>query len=187
MARYSLLEKLAGHNEPEVDGTAIVKLAYAYGQSEPEFDGGAIMKLASAYGQTKQAGVKEKLLSMLGGERKSTGRKAAVAAGAAAAGGLVGSQADKIKEYLSMLLAKPGIPVKKGLGAMLDAGKKSVEMNQKLMNTPIVGDKSTAIIKGKKLADMTMSGADPDKAAEANKYIMSVLDHLKHVVSKVGS
>jgi hypothetical protein len=112
MARYSLLEKLAGNQEPEVDGTALLKLAETYGRDEAEtgFDGSAIVKLAEAYGQTKEAGMgglkaklmgmlgkakekaddakegaRGKLLSALGGERKSSaGEKAAKAGGIAA-------------------------------------------------------------------------------------------------------
>ena len=140
MARYSLLEKLAGHSEPEVDGTAIVKLAQAYGQAaaESEFDGTAIVKLAEAYGQTKQAGVKDmkaklmgmlgkakekaedakegargKLLSALGGERKSTlGAKAGKAGGVAALMGGSAVAGSKHHQELEELLGKI-----KGMGA----------------------------------------------------------------------
>jgi len=112
MARYSLLEKLAGHAEPEVDGTAIMKLASAYGRSEPEFDGGAIMKLAEAYGQTKQAGlsdVKEKLLKMVGLQpRESTGKKVgkgALLAGLGAGGAYAAMNKDSILSRLKDLMS----------------------------------------------------------------------------------
>jgi len=69
MSRYSILDKLASAQEPEFDGTALVKLAYAYGQ-------------------TKEAGIKDKLLSMVGAQRKpsaaATAGKGALAAGAGA-------------------------------------------------------------------------------------------------------
>lgn len=193
MARYSLLEKLAGHAEPEVDGTALLKLAEAYGRDpyEPDFDGSAIVKLAAAYGQTKEAGIKDKLLSMVGAERKRSGASKVMGAAAAAGlGGLAVSQADKIKALMTALKNKlfPEVPhpVKQGVDTLFNVGKKAVDMNQKVLNTPMFGDKTTAVIKGKKLADFTASGVDPDKAAAANKYIMSVLDALKGAAAKVG-
>lgn len=63
---YSILDKLAAAQEPDFDGTAIVKLA-------------------SAYGQTKQAGIKDKLLSMVGAQKKPS-LAASLGKGALAAG-----------------------------------------------------------------------------------------------------
>lgn len=49
MSDKSAIEKLAEAYSPEIEGTALLKLAAAYGQEESEFDGGAIMKIAEAY------------------------------------------------------------------------------------------------------------------------------------------